>query len=164
MLNVESAARLLDLDRRMGNPARADDQLQGVVAIHNILERTGVAYLADEVGMGKTYVALGVVALLRHYQPDLRMLVIAPRANIQTKWQREQRVFTLHNLRIDDLRTRMPGGLPARSLVPCESLLDLVHEVSLDPDRDFFVRLPSFSLPMRKDAEQRRRYRDHLRN
>ena len=164
MLNVESARRLLDLGRRMGNPARAHDQLEGVVAMHNILEQHGVAYLADEVGMGKTYVALGVVALLRHYQPDLRVLVIAPRANIQAKWQREQRVFTRHNLRIDDLRTRMPGGLPARPLVSCDGLLDLVYEASNDPDRDFFVRLPSFSLPMRKDAEQRRRFRDRLLN
>ncbi|WP_345536367.1 helicase-related protein [Phytohabitans rumicis] len=33
----------------------------------------------------------------------------------------------------------------------------------MDPDRDFFVRLPSFSLPMRSDPQQRRKLRDRLR-
>ena len=84
-ISVETAERLLNLNSVMDNPRRARDQLEGAVAIHNILHRHRVAYLADEVGMGKTYVALSVVALLRHYRPDLRLLVIAPRENIQTK-------------------------------------------------------------------------------
>ncbi|MEE3922071.1 DEAD/DEAH box helicase family protein [Micromonospora sp. BRA006-A] len=115
--------------------------------MHNILQRHHVAYLADEVGMGKTYVALGVVALLRHFTPDLRVLVIAPRQNIQQKWQREQGVFIKNNVRLDDLRVRMPGGLPARLLVHCRDLIQLLEETAVGPDRDFFVRLPSFSLP-----------------
>ncbi|WSA83889.1 helicase-related protein [Micromonospora sp. NBC_01796] len=113
--------------------------------------------------MGKTYVALGVVALLRHFQPDLRLLVIAPRANIQHKWQREQNVFTANNVRLDDLRVRMPDGLPARPLVHCDSLIELLEETAVAPDRDFFVRLPSFSLPLRQDPAQRRPFRDRLR-
>ncbi|MFG2099892.1 helicase-related protein [Micromonospora echinaurantiaca] len=153
---------MLDFDRVIRNPQRARDQLHGAVAVHNILQRHRVAYLADEVGMGKTYVALGVVALLRHFTPDLRVLVIAPRENIQKKWQREQHVFTKNNLRLDDLRVRMPGGLPARPLVHCRNLIQLVEETEVGPDRDFFVRLPSFSLPMRRDAEQRRNLRDRL--
>ncbi|MGR6320052.1 DEAD/DEAH box helicase family protein [Micromonospora soli] len=162
MITVDTATRLLDFDRVIRNPQRAKDQLHGAVALHNILQRHRVAYLADEVGMGKTYVALGVVALLRHFTPDLRVLVIAPRENIQQKWQREQRVFTKNNVRLDDLRVRMPGGLPARPLVHCRSLIELVEETAVGPDRDFFVRLPSFSLPMRRDAQQRRNLRDRL--
>lgn len=100
MLTVDTATRLLDFDRVIGNPQRAQDQLEGAVAVHNILQRHGVAYLADEVGMGKTYVALGVAALLRHFTPHLRILVVAPRENIQRKWQRELGVFTENNVRL----------------------------------------------------------------
>lgn len=90
MITVDTAAQLLDFDRMIHNPQRARDQLHGAVAMHNILQRHRVAYLADEVGMGKTYVALGVVALLRHFTPDLRVLVITPRENIQQKWERSR--------------------------------------------------------------------------
>ncbi|WP_431924813.1 helicase-related protein [Micromonospora wenchangensis] len=162
MLTVGTAEQLLDFNRMIHNPQLAKDQLQGAVALHNILHRHRVAYLADEVGMGKTYVALGVVALLRHFTPDLRILVIAPRENIQQKWQREQGLFTKNNVRLDDLRVRMPGGLPARSPVHCRSLIELLEETAVGPDRDFFIRLPSFSLPMRRDPEQRRNLRDRL--
>jgi hypothetical protein len=162
-ISVDTAAQLLDFDRVIRNPQRARDQLHGAVALHNMLQSDRVAYLADEVGMGKTYVALGVVALLRHFTPDLRVLVIAPRENIQQKWQREQGVFIKNNVRLDDLRVRMPGGLPARPLVHCRDLIQLLEETAVGPDRDFFVRLPSFSLPMRRDAQQRRNLRDRLR-
>ncbi|WBB76608.1 DEAD/DEAH box helicase family protein [Micromonospora sp. WMMD1128] len=162
-ISVDTAAQLLDFDRVIRNPQRARDQLHGAVALHNILQRHHVAYLADEVGMGKTYVALGVVALLRHFTPDLRVLVITPRQNIQQKWRREQGVFVKNNVRLDDLRVRMPGGLPARPLVHCRDLIQLLEETAVGPDRDFFVRLPSFSLPMRRDAQQRRNLRDRLR-
>ncbi|XTZ13610.1 helicase-related protein [Micromonospora echinospora] len=162
-LTVRTAERLLDFNRVIGNPQRATDQLEGAVAVHNILHRHRIAYLADEVGMGKTYVALGVVALLRHFAPDLRLLVVAPRENIQRKWQRELGVFTEHNVRLDDLRVRMPGGVPVRPLVHCADLVELLEETAVGPDRDFFVRLPSFSLPLRRDEQQRRRFRDRLR-
>ncbi|MFY1615884.1 helicase-related protein [Micromonospora sp. WMMD736] len=162
-ISLDTGAQLLDFDRVIRNPQRAKDQLQGAVALHNILQRHHVAYLADEVGMGKTYVALGVVALMRHFTPDLRVLVVAPRENIQQKWRREQQVFIKNNVRFDDLRVRMPGGLPARPLVQCRDLIELLEETAVGPDRDFFVRLPSFSLPMRRDAQQRRNLRDRLR-
>ncbi len=163
MITVGTAEQLLNFNRMIHNPQLAKDQLHGAVALHNILQRHRVAYLADEVGMGKTYVALGVVALLRHFTPDLRVLVIAPRENIQQKWQREQGLFTKNNVCLNDLRVRMPGGLPARSLVHCRSLIELLEETAVGPDRDFFVRLPSFSLPMRRDPQQRRNLRDRLR-
>src|SRR5262245_17868974 len=68
---------------------RAQEQLEGAAAIHNIAERQRVAYLADEVGMGKTYVAPGALALFRHFQPDFRALVIVAKENIQRKWMKD---------------------------------------------------------------------------
>ena len=52
-------------------------QIEGVVALQNMIADPdiGFAYLADEVGMGKTYVALGVVAVLRYFNPTLRVLL-----------------------------------------------------------------------------------------
>lgn len=166
MINLETARQLLDFGTQIGKQ-RADEQLEGAVAIHNLLQSQGVAYLADEVGMGKTYVALGALALFRHYQPDFRVLVIAPRANIQAKWTKELRNFVTNNVRFPDLRVKALDGRPARPFVSCENLLDLVHQVTVDRDRDFFTRLTSFSLPIlgreEVDREKAKQWRDQLR-
>ena len=106
MIDVSAAKQLLDFGKRIGQGQRADEQLEGAVAIHNILRRNGVAYLADEVGMGKTYVALGALALFRHFNPHFRVLVIAPRQNIQRKWMKEMRNFVANNVRFPDLRVK----------------------------------------------------------
>ena len=163
MIGLELARDLLNMGSRIGGGARADEQLAGSVALHNILEQHGVAYLADEVGMGKTYVSLGVVALMRHFNPAMRLLVIAPRANIQRKWIKEMGNFVQHNLRYPDLRTRGFGNRPARPMVFCDDLARLAREVTTDPDRDFFARLTSFSLPLGRDSEGWRQKRDALR-
>ena len=41
----------------------ARKQVEGVAGLWHILSNHRYAYLADEVGMGKTYQALGVIAL-----------------------------------------------------------------------------------------------------
>ncbi len=145
-LDVGTANQLLNFAARL-DAARADEQLRGAVALHNLLARHGVAYLADEVGMGKTYVALGALALFRHFCPNFRVLVLAPRANIQMKWIKEFGNFVRHNVRHTDLRVKGLDGRPARPLVACHNLVELAHEVCLDANRDFFARLTSFSLP-----------------
>lgn len=131
----------------------AEEQLKGAVAVHNLLHDQGVAYLADEVGMGKTYVALGAVALFRHFQPNFRVLVIAPREIIQNKWMKEWRSFVARVVRVEDMRMKGIGGVPARALVKVDSLADLVAKASHDPDRDFFARLTSFSLAVSANAD-----------
>ncbi|MEI6809178.1 MAG: DEAD/DEAH box helicase [bacterium] len=149
MIDLRTAEQLIDFGTRIKSPQRAREQLEGAVAIHNILCRHGVAYLADEVGMGKTYVALGALALFRHFEPGFRVLVIAPRENIQRKWMKELRNFVANNVKFPDLRVKDVDGSPVRALVLCNNLVGLVREASLDPDRDFFARLSSFSLPVR---------------
>ncbi len=132
----------------------ADDQLQGAVAIHNILAKEGVAYLADEVGMGKTYVALGAVSLLRYFNPGYRVLYIAPRENIQRKWIKELRNFVSGNwLRVEQ-RVKSVQGTPARGVAFCHSLFDWTQKAVRDPNRDFFCRLTSFSLPLSSDPRE----------
>jgi Type III restriction enzyme, res subunit/Helicase conserved C-terminal domain len=162
VIDLEAARELLDMGKRIGGGPRAEQQLQGAVAIHNILERHGRAYLADEVGMGKTYVALGAIALFRHFNPNFRILVIAPRQNIQKKWQKELTNFVAHNVRFPDLRIAAPGGRLARPLVSCENLVSLVGEVSVDPQRDFFIRMTSFSLASGDGRDDLKKQRDKL--
>ncbi len=165
-IGIETASQLLDF--RGGSsttitPHVADEQLRGAVALHNILQDERFAYLADEVGMGKTYVALGALALFRHFDPTFRVLVIAPRENIQKKWVKELGNFTANNVRFADLRVKAVHGAPARATIMCSSLLELVRETSVDPDRDFFARLTSFSLPLGKDSEGWKTKRDQMR-
>jgi len=166
MIDVKTAGQLLDFGARMGQGPRANEQLEGAVAIHNILEKHRVAYLADEVGMGKTYVALGALALFRHFRPDFRVLVIAPKENIQLKWMKELRNFAAHNVRFPDLRVVSIDRQPARPLVACDNLIQFVREVVVDSKRDFFLRLSSFSLALGDDVERKawRRVRDELRH
>lgn len=150
-LSVESARQLLDFQGGGISPITAhaaEEQLHGAVALHNILHDTGFAYLADEVGMGKTYVALGALALFRHFDPTFRALVIAPRQNIQKKWVKELRNFTARNVRFPDLRVSAMQGDPSRATVLCKSILELARETAADPDRDFFARLSSFSFAL----------------
>ena len=68
---------------------------------------------------------LVALALFRHYQPDFRVLIIAPRENIQIKWMKELRNFVAHNVRFPDLRVKALDGRPCRPLVACGNLLDL---------------------------------------
>ncbi len=167
MMSIETAAQLIDFGARLGSGRMAEAQLSGAVALHNILSTRKVAYLADEVGMGKTYVALGAVALFRHFKPDFRLLVIAPRENIQQKWIKEFGNFVANNVRFPDLRVKALDGRPARALVACQNLPDFVRETQLNPDRDFFLRMSSFSLAVAGDGEvdkaSMHRFRDRLR-
>ncbi len=146
-IDLDTAGRLIDFSGR-SDAARAfaGDQLEGAVALYNMLAEQGCAYLADEVGMGKTYVALGVVGLLRHFQPGARVLYIAPRENIQRKWHKELLNFTRNNWRLRDNRVKTLQGDPVAEPVPCRSLADLLHQVVRNANRDFLLRLPSFSL------------------
>ena len=147
MIDRSAAAALLDFSTRIGAGHRADEQLDGAVALHNLLCRNHVAYLADEVGMGKTYVALGALALFRHYDPRFRVLILSPRENIQRKWMKEMGNFVANNVRFADMRVKALDGRPARPLVACANLVQLLAETITDPERDFFARMTSFSLP-----------------
>ncbi|MES2641353.1 MAG: DEAD/DEAH box helicase [Myxococcota bacterium] len=161
-LSPDAARSLLDFrGRSAAASAFADAQLEGAVALHNILAREGFAYLADEVGMGKTYVALGVMALLRHAHPGLRVLYIAPKENIQRKWYKELGNFVANNWRNDDFRVRALGR-PGFDVVMAESLQDLAAKARLDANRDVIVRMTSFSVGLSKEATTWNAKRDQL--
>ncbi|MBU2647769.1 DEAD/DEAH box helicase family protein [bacterium] len=153
-VNQDIAEELIDFSGK--NPDRAElgkQQLQGSVAIYNLLKQHGFAYLSDEVGMGKTYVALGVAGLIKHFHPEARILYIVPRANIQYKWDKEFQNFARNNWRQPDFIVQSIGGAPAGSPTMCENLLDLVHLAGINRNRDFLVRMTSFSFGLSGDDQ-----------
>ena len=121
-------------------------QRRGTVAAFNMLAVNGCAYIADEVGMGKTYVALGVMNLLRYFNPRARIAVIAPRQNIQLKWEKELTNFVRNNWQVNDNRVKSLENTPVWNPVICENLASFAHESLLNQDRDFFLKMSSFSL------------------
>ncbi len=162
-INIETARRLLDFSGgRASRDVAWERELEGAVALHNILAREKFAYLADEVGMGKTFVALGTVALLRHFNPGFRVLYIAPRENIQDKWKKELLNFTANNWRVTDNHVRSYQGTPAYDVALCGNLLDFAHQVMLNPKRDFLLRMTSFSFGLSDSTDSLRRKREEL--
>jgi len=97
-IGLKVAEDLIDF-RGRSDAARAfaGSQLEGAVALYNMLARHKFAYLADEVGMGKTYVALGTIGLMRHFLGDIRVLFIVTRENMQIKWRKEIKNFAANN-------------------------------------------------------------------
>lgn len=83
-----------------------DNQLSGAVHLHNMLCNQRYAYLADEVGTGKTVVALGVVSLLLARKPDARVVVVVPRHGVANQWVRDWNEFSKNIVIVDhpDLR------------------------------------------------------------
>lgn len=154
-IDLETASRLIDFSG--GDHALetlGDLQLKGVVALQNMLANPdiGVGYLADEVGMGKTYIALGVVALMRSLKPSLRVLYICPSANVQKKWcDRELPAFIDKNFKGINFNIRTPQGTPGTPRAFCSNLDELIAAATTGYFGDIFVRMSTFSMSMTDD-------------
>lgn len=132
----------------------ARQQLHGSVALHNMLAHHGVAYLADEVGMGKTYIALGVVALMRRFKPDLRVLYLLPKNNVRDKWHKDYHSFIKTNYLHRDGIVKGFGQAPAAPYRNCESLADLFQAAATGSARDYFICTTAFSLALSNSIDQ----------
>ncbi len=150
-IDLNTAQRLIDFSGgREELSGLGAQQLQGSLALHNKLAQHRVAYLADEVGMGKTYVALGVVALMRRFNPDLRVLYLLPSVNVRDKWLKDFHSFIEHNYRNADIIVRGIGDVaePAAPQVTCDNLADLVHALASSTARDYFICTSAFSFAL----------------
>ncbi len=63
-----------------------DFQIDAATALHNRLCSEPFAFLADEVGMGKTYTALCVANLLLERKKDARIIILTPRKIVSEQW------------------------------------------------------------------------------
>lgn len=129
-------------------------QKSGAVALFNMLVRNGVAYLADEVGMGKTYIGLAVMSLLRFQKPDARVLIITPRRNIQEKWAADLTSFVSQNWLYADHRVKTPQGSPDWPAYMPDRLSDWVNDLCREGSEahDTILRMSAFSLGISQDT------------
>lgn len=96
-MNTEELREIMRLDKR----AKADKipesdivrQEQTVLRAHELLAGQPGVVLADEVGMGKTFEALGLAALAHHFNPRAKIVVITPGRDLNTKWEKEIQLF-----------------------------------------------------------------------
>ncbi|MBL8683567.1 MAG: helicase [Myxococcales bacterium] len=88
--------QFLKLGARSGNTVALRDierQEDTVLRALALLETQPGVVLADEVGMGKTFEALGVVAAFTHSRANARTLILTPGPDLNRKWEKELRAF-----------------------------------------------------------------------
>jgi len=124
----------------------ASRQAEGVAYLWNLLSRHGVALLADEVGMGKTFQALGVAALLWKMKPDAKVLVMAPNRDICAHWRREYHAFVQFHYRPVDhcVKNGVDGG-PVQSIKTCSRLEDLATAIEKDAGHLYLTTIHTLS-------------------
>ncbi len=117
-------------------------QQEGSIALYNILmkDMKSVAYLADEVGMGKTFIALGTVMLMRYLNPSLRVLYISPNRQLKEQWIEEYKRFIKNHVKLSDGHIRSFAGESAVPYADCNSLDDLIHNTTDGYCADYFVK------------------------
>ncbi|HIO00890.1 DEAD/DEAH box helicase family protein [Marinobacter sp. LM1] len=140
---------------RQSMPAK---QTEGVAYLWNLLAEQKVALLADEVGMGKTFQALGVAALLWKMKPDARILVMAPNRDLCLHWRREFNNLVASHYRVVDhtVKNSVDGG-PVPSVEICKSLADLNAAVMRGVSHFYLTTIHSLSGLLRGEELDNRR-------
>lgn len=115
-------------------------QAKGVTALCKILSGRQYAYLADEVGMGKTYQAIGVIAMLLAEKKNANILIVAPNEAVQRNWRNEIDNFLKNNLLFD-------AKLNLEKDVEVTHPIDIIHNYALERRKVkiSIVRLTAFS-------------------
>ena len=110
-------------------------QAEGVAHLWNGLSRDKVALLADEVGMGKTFQALGVATLLWRMNPKAKVLVMAPNRDICQHWENELAAFVKHHYREADGRVKQgEKAIPAAAAF--YGLRELTEAIEKRPEQE----------------------------
>lgn len=123
----DNAGWTYDADAAPSMPSR---QAEGVAHLWNLLSMHRVALLADEVGMGKTFQALGVATLLWRMKPDAKILVMAPNRDICEHWEKEFEGFvSLHYRQADDRVKCRDNGEPVLRVEQHHQLMSLTEAI-----------------------------------
>ena len=99
---------ILDLktNESIGNEL-AERQFQVIAKSYEYLSKSenNIIYIADEVGLGKTYIGIGIALLIRHFSKDVtnhKDLIIVPKKNLQYKWRKELNNFLKYNYKTNN--------------------------------------------------------------
>lgn len=135
-------------------------QVQGVAALWNILSKNNVALLADEVGMGKTYQAIGLMLLLWCQKPNARILVMAPNQTLCRNWEREfsnfiDKHYRYHSGSSIDFNKLCKEKYQPQILI---RLKDLVGSVKNDPRYFYLTTIHALS-GLVEDKETENKYK-----
>lgn len=159
-LDFETAGKLLQLNP-YGKiaPEITDRQAEVIRKGFNFLlqPESKYLYIADEVGLGKTYIALGIASLLRYYSPypeRYRDFIVVPKRNLQYKWQKEIRQFIRHNFQVSHNRVKSITGKPVAHCGEAQIHQRLELAFTPGPSYELF-RMSSFSLAGQEEGQWR---------
>ncbi len=130
--------------------AQAILQSEGVASLWYLFKEKGFAYLADEVGMGKTRQAMAVIAMQFLKKPDSRVVIVCPGETLQQQWLTEWDLFVRNCVRPIAYHLRTEHCLveaPVRPLLH-HRLHDFVQALLLDEAPLHLLRYSSFSRPI----------------
>jgi hypothetical protein len=124
-------------------------QSQGVAALWELLESKNFAYLGDEVGMGKTRQAMGVIATQFLKKPESHVVIICPGETLQNQWLREWGEFmrTCYKGYDDRLKSAVDGAA-LHALHRHDHLHDFAKALLLNESHIHLLRYSSFSRPI----------------
>lgn len=121
-------------------------QAEGASFLFNTLNKKGIAFLADEVGMGKTIQSLAVCAALWQQKPNARILVLAPRNEIAFNWINEYETFIKVHYKVEDDKVKSKiDKKPINPAIFCTNLYDLTKAVQEKWGKLFIGKISSFS-------------------
>ena len=125
---------------------------------HLIDPKNNFLYIADEVGLGKTYVAIGIASLLRYFSEhpgSYNDVIIVPKQNLQYKWQKEINNFIQRNYLIKDNIVKSILNKPTADL----SKENIKHQLSVFQNNSpnyIIYRNSSFSISSDTDIDSER--------
>ena len=147
-MKIEEIKTYIDLSLDGFNKLVAEVQLETAIDLYDKLHQPdGVAYLADEVGMGKTFVSIALMTLCWQFSPRYqRILVIAPKQTVQRGWIRKynqvvKQKVTEKAYRVKDILTNSP----THTAQSCNTISDLIESMYQDKSNVTVTRMSIFS-------------------
>ncbi len=147
ILNKDNIKKLLNLKSSdLIRASVSDRQLEVILKGFNFLNQpeNNALYIADEVGLGKTYIALGIASLMRHFSSNIESyqdVILVPKSNLQNKWAKEIRQFIANNYLCLDNRVKSVIGNSVGSI----EINDTLNSISKDIPSYHLYRNSSFS-------------------
>lgn len=135
---------------------QAELQSEGVAGLWALLQQKGYAYLADEVGMGKTRQAMGVIATQFLSKPDSRIVIVCASAALQEQWQKEWSTFLGNCYRLLDDRLLSADAAQLQELRLHNNLRQFTAALKNDDSRIHLLRYSSFSRPLSLEKQTAR--------
>lgn len=153
LLTARAVRSYINFDGGAGIDLEGSDQAQlqskGVAALWHLLQHKSYAYLADEVGMGKTRQAFAVIATHFLHQPDAQVVVLCPGEPLQDQWLSEWNTFMRSCYKAyDDRVVSKLTGQRLLHLQKHDKLSEFAQSLLLGDSRIHLLRYSSLSRPL----------------